>query len=95
VAVLALRSGEVAVAAVLAELGILGELEALDSGSALLGDVAHNVSNSIGLVFEVTIGNIDEAGAGLPFTGARGSSQLAALGRLLVILFHLVALSNF
>lgn len=44
--------------------GVVGELQAFDGGCALLRDVADDVRDSIGLVTEMTVGNIDDAHVG-------------------------------
>jgi len=40
---------------------VMGELKTFDSSSALLADVADDVGDGIGLVSQVTVGNIDDA----------------------------------
>lgn len=40
---------------------IVGELETLDRSSALLADVPDNVGDGVGLVLQMTIGNINDA----------------------------------
>lgn len=61
------RSGKVArppSAVSVLNLGVLRQLQALDGGLALLCNVADNVSDGIGLILEVAISNISEAGGG-------------------------------
>lgn len=43
------------------DLGILGELQALNGGLALLGNVPNNVRDGVRLIFKVTVGYVAEA----------------------------------
>ena len=40
---------------------VVGELESLDSGCALFGNVSDDVSNGVGLVAKMSVGNVNHA----------------------------------
>jgi hypothetical protein len=48
-------------------LGIMGELKTLNSGSALLANISDDVGNGIGLVLQVAIGDIHNAHLAVSF----------------------------
>lgn len=62
------------------KLAILGELQALDRRLALLGNVADDMRNRIGLVLEVTVGDILEARSRQTLAGKLKILDESALG---------------